>query len=484
VSRTSTNLIASCGAITLLWLSGCTVGPNYKRPQTQAPLAYKETAPGWQVAQPNDAMQRGKWWELYNDPTLNALEERVTVSNETLKGDVARYDAARAAVRLARSQYFPTVSVDPQATTARQSTNRPLARNAGTTQPITNYNDILLPLDASWEPDLWGRVRRTVRQSAESAQASAADLENASLSLHAELAMDYFQLRSLDKQKQLLDENAAAFQKTVELTENRFHGGLASDQDVELARTQLATTVAQGIDVGVARAQFEHAIAVLTGQQPEQVALALSPLDALPPAIPLGLPGELLERRPDIAAAERRMAAANEQIGIARAAYFPNLLISASGGVESGGLNNLFSGSSGLFAVGGTLTETLFDGGARRAATEQARANYDATVADYRQDILTAFQQVEDNLAALRILEQEQTAEQVAVTASQRSVELSLNRYKGGVAAYIEVLTAQSNSLTSQRTATDIQGRRMTASVELIKALGGGWNSSKLPTPY
>jgi NodT family efflux transporter outer membrane factor (OMF) lipoprotein len=222
----------------------------------------------------------------------------------------------------------------------------------------------------------------------------------------------------------------------------------------------------------------------LTGQQPEQVALALSPLDALPPAIPLGLPGELLERRPDIAAAERRMAAANEQIGIARAAYFPNLLISASGGVESGGLNNLFSGSSGLFAVGGTLTETLFDGGARRAATEQARANYDATVADYRQDILTAFQQVEDNLAALRILEQEQSAEQVAVTASQRSVELSLNRYKGGVAAYIEVLTAQSNSLTSQRTATDIQGRRMTASVELIKALGGGWNSSKLPKPY
>lgn len=476
-------MVSCCAALTLLALAGCSVGPNYKRPPTQAPLAYKETAPGWQVAQPNDAMQRGKWWELYNDSTLNTLEERVTVSNETLKADAARYDAARASIRIARARYFPTVSVGPEAATARQATNRPLnaSNDTHSTNVITNYNDILLPLDASWEPDLWGRVRRTVRQTAENAQASAADLENASLSLHAELAIDYFQLRSLDKQKKLLDENAAAFQKAVKLTENRFRGGVSSDQDVELARTQLATTQAQDIDLGVARASFEHAIAVLSGQQPEQLALALSPLDSLPPAIPLGVPGELLERRPDIAAAERRMAAANEQIGIARAAYFPNLLISATGGVESGNLNNLFSGPSGLFALGGTLSETLFDAGARRAATDQANANYAATVADYRQTILTAFQQVEDNLAALRVLEIEQSAEQTAVTASQRSVELSLNRYKGGVSTYLEVLTAQSNSLTSQRAATDIQGRRMTASVELIKALGGGWNSTKLP---
>ncbi len=469
--------------MTLFALAGCTVGPNYSRPQTQAPLAYKETAPGWQVAQPDDAMQRGKWWELYNDATLNALEERVTVSNETLKADAARYDAARAALRIVRARYFPTVSVRPEAATARQSTNRPLNSSNDTHNPniITNFNDILLPLDASWEPDLWGRIRRTVRQSAENAQATAADLENASLSLHAELAIDYFQLRNLDEQKKLLDENAAAFQKTVNLTENRFRGGVSSDQDVELARTQLATTQAQEIDVGVARASYEHAIAVLSGQQPEHLSLDLSPLDSLPPAIPLGLPAELLERRPDIAAAERRMAASNEQIGIARAAYFPNLLISATGGLESGNLNNLFSGPSGLFALGGTLSETLFDAGARRAATEQARDNYTATVADYRQTVLTAFQQVEDNLAALRVLEQEQSAEQTAVIASQRSVEVSLNRYKGGVSTYLDVLTAQSNALTSQRTAADIQGRRMTASVGLIKALGGGWNSTKLP---
>ena len=480
MKRSSTIAIASTAFISLS-LAGCMVGPNYQRPATQPPLAYKETAPGWQVAEPNDAMQRGKWWELYNDPTLNALEEKLTVSNETLKGDAARYDAARYAVRIARAQFFPNVSANPQASTNRQSLNRGLASSIST---VTNYNDILLPLDATWEPDLWGRIRRTVRQAAENAQASAADLENASLSLHAELALDYFQLRTLDLQKKLLDENTADFQKAVELTENRFHGGLASDQDVELARTELATTQAQAIDVGVARAQFEHAIAVLSGQQPEQLSLEQAPLDATPPAIPLGVPGELLERRPDIAGAERRMAAANEQIGIARAAYFPNLTISAAGGFESSSLNNLFNGSSGLFALGGTLTETLFDAGARRATTEQARANYTATVADYRQSILTAFQQVEDNLAALRILDQEQTAEQVAVTASERSVNLSLNRYKGGVANYIEVLTAQSNSLTSQRTAADIQGRRMTASVQLVKALGGGWNSSKLPTPY
>jgi NodT family efflux transporter outer membrane factor (OMF) lipoprotein len=482
VIRSQTNLIASFTAITFLSIAGCTVGPNYQRPQTQPPLAYKETAPGWQVAQPNDAMQRGKWWELYNDPTLNALQERVSVSNETLKAEAARYDAARATVRAARARYFPILSLGPQAITARQSSNRPL--RASTAGAVTNYNDIILPLDATWEPDLWGRVRRTVRQTAENAQATAADLENASLSLHAELAIDYFELRSLDTQKKLLDENSAAFQKTVQLTENRFRGGVSSDQDVELARTQLATTQAEDIDVGVARAQFEHAIAVLTGQQPEAVSLALSPLDALPPPIPLGVPAELLERRPDIAAAERRMAAANEQIGIARSAYFPNLQISAVGGFESTGFGNLFAGSSGLFALGGTLTETLFDAGARRAATDQARAEYEATIADYRQNILTAFQQVEDNLAALRILEEEQSKEQEAVTASQRSVELSLNRYKGGVSTYLEVLTAQSNSLVSQRTATDIQGRRMTASVQLIKALGGGWNSTKLPNPY
>jgi NodT family efflux transporter outer membrane factor (OMF) lipoprotein len=464
--------------IIVLFLSGCTIGPKYVRPTTPAPAtdAYKE-AGDFQPAQPNDASPRGNWWGVFQDPKLNDLEKQIDVSNQNLKIAQSQYMQARAAVRYFRGSYYPVVGVNPAASRMGQSQNKGLYSS----EEAVDYNDFLLPVDISYEPDVWGQVRRTVESARAQAQASAADLATVNLSLHAELAMDYFQLRGLDAEEQLLNSTVEAFQNSVKLTQDRFNGGLASEVDVAQAQTQLETTRAQAIDIAVQRAAFEHAIAVLIGQSASSFTITFSPLLAPPPPMPPGLPSQLLERRPDIAAAERRVDAANAQIGVAKTAYYPSITLAASGGFESSTLTNLLSGPSGLWAFGASALETIFEGGRRHAITAQAQSAFDQSVAEYRQTVLTAFQEVEDNLAAQRILEQEAVTEDAAVAAAQRSLALSNNRYTGGVTSYLEVITAQSAALADERAAADILTRRAVASVLLIKALGGGWDVSKLP---
>ena len=462
----------------VLLLSGCMVGPKYVQPAPPPPpSAYKETPSNWTQASPQDQLPKGKWWEVYGDPQLNSLEETIAVSNQNLKVAYQEYMSAHDLVRQARSQLFPTIVVAPTGSQNQVSQNRPNFTPTTTSQ----FSDTVLPAELNYEVDLWGQVRRTIEASRENAQASAGDLENISLSLHSELAFDYFSLRGLDLQKQLLDATVVDFEKALQLTQARYHGGVSSDVDVAQAETQLETTRAQDIEVGVARAQFEHAIAVLTGQTASTFSIPPAPLTASPPQIPLGLPSELLERRPDIAAAERRVASANAQIGIAIAAYYPQISLSAAGGVESTAIGTLLQGPSVLWSVGGSALETVVDGGRRRAVTQQARDNHAAAVASYREDVLEALQQVEDNLAALRLLDQELATQQIAVAAARRSVNLSTARYKRGITTYLEVLTAQSIALADERTAADLMARRMTASVQLIKALGGGWDISQLP---
>ncbi len=463
-------------------LTSCTAGPKYTKPSVPTAPAYSETAPqsfqeanGWKTAQPSDALIRGKWWELFGDRQLNSLEEQVDPANQSLKVAEANFRQARAAIRLNRSSLYPTVTTAPQITAAHTSANRALALGGGT------GGDFILPLDVSYEVDLWGRIRRTIASAREQFQASAADVENVRLSLHAELATDYFEARSLDAQKQLLADTDVAYQKALQLTTNRFEGGLASKAEVAQAQTQLNTTQAQEIDVTVARAQYEHAIAVLIGRPPEGFKLEIAPLKQAPPPVPLGVPSQLLERRPDIAAAERTMASANEQIGIARAAFFPELLLSASGGFEGSSIVNWFAWPSRFWAVGPQMLQTVFDAGRRRAQVESAQAAYEADIATYRQTALTAFQEVEDNLSTLHILERELAKQHEATVSAENSLQLALNRYKGGLVTYLEVITAQSIALTNERTEVDLRRRRMDASVLLIKALGGGWDVSKLP---
>jgi NodT family efflux transporter outer membrane factor (OMF) lipoprotein len=458
--------------------AGCAVGPHYSRPTAPVPTAYKETPEDWKVARPADQMLRGKWWEIYQDPALSTLEEKASVSNQSIQAADAQFRQARDLVREYRANYYPTISAGGSASRNRLSENRPLRGISS----FTNYTDLNLPEDVSYEADLWGRVRRTVESARANAQASAADLESLRLSVHAELAIDYFEARALDSEIQLLNSTVAAYQKALDLTQNRYHGGIASQVDVAQAETQLQETRAQLIDLSTRRAQYEHAIAILLGEPPANFALPAIALNVDPPAIPPGLPSDLLERRPDIAAAERRMVAANAQIGIARAAYFPALSLSGSAGFESTAITSWLSGPSGFAAVGLSAMETVFDGGRRRAISDQARAAYDQSVANYRQDVLTSFQEVEDNLAALRILEKEAQTQNAAVQAAERSLALSVNRYRGGVASYLEVITAQSAALVNERTAVQISALRMMDSVLLIKALGGGWNSTTLPT--
>lgn len=470
--------LAAVGSGLFLLSVGCTVGPKYVQPSVPPPpAAFKELPPNWAQASPQDQIPKGKWWEIYHDPQLNTLEEKVAVSNQNLKAAYEEYMSTRDVVAQARSALFPTLSVQPSGLRTKLSDNRPTATALTTNQ----YSDIVLQGDISYEIDLWGRVRRTIESARANAQASAGDLENINLSLHAELATDYFSLRGLDLQKQLLDSTVADFQRALELTQARFHGGVASSIDVSLAQTQLDTARSEDIDTGVQRAQLEHAIAVLTGQTASTFSIPPSPLAALPPQIPTALPSQLLERRPDIAAAERRVAAANAQIGIAIAAYYPQISLAAAGGLESGAIGTVLNGSSALWSVAGSALETVVDGGRRRAVTQQARDQYAATVANYRQNVLEAFQQVEDNLAALRILEQESVTQQAAVTSARRSVALSTARYKEGATTYLEVLTAQSTALSNERAAADLMTRRMIANVQLVKALGGGWNKTQLP---
>jgi len=469
-----------------LLLAGCMVGPRYARPNVPTTLSYKEEAPGsfkgsdlWQPARPGDQIGRGSWWEIFGDPELNKLEEQIAGSNQTLKVAEARFREARAAIRFNRAAQFPTISTAPSASYVKVSDYSP---NSPSKIPEHSTGDFVLPFDLSYELDLWGRVRRGVAASREEAQATAADYGTAKLSLEAELAVDYFELRSADAQKQLLDNTVKAFADNLQLTLGRFKGGVAPRSDVAQAQTQLDTTNVQDTDVTVQRAQFEHAIAILIGKPPANFSLAAAPVNNQPPSIPIGLPSDLLQRRPDIAAAERRVAEANQQIGIARAAYFPTVTLGGTAGFAGTQGSNWFTWPSGFWAVGPALAETLFDAGRRRATSESARANYDATVATYRQTSLTAFQEVEDNVAALHILENEAQQQRHAVASSQDSLQLFTNRYKGGVDTYLQVITAQTIELANERNDIDILRRRLDASVLLIKALGGGWNVSNLPT--
>ncbi|HEX4021336.1 MAG TPA: efflux transporter outer membrane subunit [Acidobacteriaceae bacterium] len=468
-------LLAGTAILTSL-LTGCMVGPNYKRPSAPAAPEFKEAA-GWQPAQPADQQVRGKWWQVYGDTGLNAYEEQVDVSNQNLKVAVTEFTQARAAIQYNRSNLFPTLGIGVSAARQRGSTNRATYFNSITNQ----YNDFDLPLNVSWEPDFWGRIRRSVTQARENAQASAADVQNVRLSLQAELAVDYFQLRGLDAQKQILDQTVAAYEKSLQLTQDLFHGGLGSQLDVAEARTQLETTLAQDQDVGVARAQYEHAIAVLMGQPPSSFSIAPRVIAAQPPAIPVGLPSQLLERRPDIAAAERTMAAANEQIGITRAAYYPTFSLTGLGGFESAHPGNWFTGPSSLWSFGVSGSDEIVDWGRRHAQGVQAQAAYDGNVATYRQTVLTAYQEVEDNLAALRVLQGEAQTQQDAVAAAQQQEQIATSLYKGGLDTYLNVITAQSITLSNELVASQIGTRRMAASVLLIKALGGGWDVSQLP---
>jgi len=461
----------------LLLLAGCSVGPKYVKPTTQIPPAYKENA-NWKPAQPSDQAQKGKWWEIFQDPQLNALEEKVDISNQSLRAAVDRYQEARDVLRQTRSALFPLVTASVTPSQNRESQNKALF---GATSPV-NYSDLVLQGDLSYEADLWGSIRRSVQSSRELAQASAADLETLRLSLHAELALDYLTLRGLDAQKQLFDTNVDAFEKALQLTQERFRGGVASREDVDLAATLLEQTRAQDIDITSQRDQFEHAVAVLIGQPASTFLLDPAQLPAIPPVPPPGLPSELLERRPDIAGAERRVASANEQVGIARAAFFPTITLGLVGGFESQSFPNWLTGPGALWSIGGTAAETVFDAGRRRAVSDQAIATYDEMIADYQQIVLTSFQEVEDSLSDLRVLEDESKTQDAAVAAAKSALEQSTNRYKGGLDTYLTVITAQSADLANERTAVSLLTRRLTSTVLLVKALGGGWDVSKLPS--
>jgi NodT family efflux transporter outer membrane factor (OMF) lipoprotein len=475
VRRKRLSFVTIMGSLTVL--IACTVGPDYIRPTAGAPDAFKELK-GWKRAQPKDDFIRGAWWELFNDPQLNALEQKVNISNQNVLAAFAAFRQARALVQAARASYFPAATVSPSFTRSRISSNL----NTGFVTPAGVKSDYLLSGDVSWELDVWGRIRRTVEANRASAQASAAELENARLSAQAELAQDYFQLRALDAQKILLGAAIVGYAQSLQLTKNRYESGVASKGDVLQAETQLKTTQAQEIDVGVQRAQLEHAIALLIGTPASVFSIPITPLTEAPPTIPVGMPSEILERRPDIAGAERRAAAANAQIGVAEAAFYPTVTLSASGGFQASDLSKWLAWPSRFWSLGPVISEILFDGGLRRAQTDQARAAYDAEVASYRQTVLTGFQEVEDNLAALRILEEEAQVQDEAVRAAEQSVTIETNQYKAGIVSFLNVVTVQQIALANERTAASILGNRMSASVLLIKALGGGWNASALPT--
>jgi NodT family efflux transporter outer membrane factor (OMF) lipoprotein len=473
---------AVCFTLALLLLStACAIGPKYNRPSAPVPPAFKEAPPpGWKEAQPNDAFLRGKWWEIYNDPELNALE--VSISNQNVLQSEALFHSARDAVRIARAALFPTIGTAPGITASRAGGGFSTNSNTQVSSSSSVRTSYTLPFDFSYQVDLWGSIRRSVRASAENAQASAAQLENVRLTLQAELAQDYFQLRGQDGIRDLLERTVASYEQYLKLTTDRFNGGVASGADVAQAETQLGAAREQVIDLGVARSQFEHAIAMLTGKAPADVTLPVELPKGPPPPIPVGVPSTLLERRPDIAQAERQMASVHEQIGITEAEFFPALTLSASAGLQASSFLSWFTWPSRFFSTGAGVSETLFDAGRRRAQVAQARDIYDASMAGYRQIVLTAFQQVEDNLAASRILTEETAATDVTLAAAQRSLDISTYQYKAGTTNYLTVLLAQTALLGEQRTAIGLLTRRMTASVLLIEALGGGWEVSKLPT--
>ena len=472
-------------------LAACAVGPDYRRPDAPTPAAFKENA-DWKPAQPGDELKRGAWWEIFGDATLNELEAQVESANASLQQAEAQYRQAAALVSEARASYFPTVGVSASATRSGRYggggsvvsggtvIGGNTTANGKTNSHSTTYS---LPLQASWEPDLWGRVRRTVEGQAANAQASAATLQSTRLSLQAELATSYFQLRIVDEQRRLLDDTVEAYRKSLKLTQNQYDVGVVARADVVQADVQLKQAQVQAIDLGIARAQFEHAIALLIGKAPAEFTLAPQRLGIKPPAIPVGLPSQLLERRPDIAIAERQMAAANAQIGVAESAFFPTLTLSAEAGYQSSTFSKWLTAPSRFWSLGPQLAETIFSGGLRHAQTAAAQAAYDAAVANYREVALAAMQNVEDNLAALRILDSEQQAQAETVAAAELSLRIANNQYRAGTVSFLNVITAEAAAYTNERNAITILGNRLTDSVSLIKALGGGWEASELPAP-
>jgi NodT family efflux transporter outer membrane factor (OMF) lipoprotein len=462
------------GAVTLALTAGCMLGPNYVRPSAPSAPAFKE-AGDWKPAQPSDAVSRGKWWEIFGDAKLNALADQVDLSNQNVQFAEARLRQAEALVEQSRSGLWPTLALSGSATRSRAPNIAGSTTN--TSAPVNIYN---LPLTATWAPDLWGSVRRTIEGNIANAQTSAANVANARLLAQSQLAINYFNLRVLDERRKLLDSTVAVYQKSLELTRNRYNAGVAARVELVLAEQQLKSTQAQSIDVGVQRAQVEHAIAILIGKAPAELSIPAEDIALAIPVMPPGVPSQLLERRPDIAAAERQMAAANAQIGVAQAAYFPTLTLSASGGFRSNLVPDWLTVPHRFWSVGPALAETLFDGGARRAVSKQSQAAYDANVATYRQTVLTAIQQVEDNLAALRILEQEAATQAEAVQAARLSTELTLNQYKAGTVNYLSVVVVQAAQLTNEATAVNLTGQRLVAAVTLVQALGGGWSTTQL----
>ncbi|WP_175999223.1 efflux transporter outer membrane subunit [Burkholderia stabilis] len=477
-------LSAAVAVATAVLLAGCAVGPDYHRPDTSIPAAFKEAPAGWKVAQPADRTDRGAWWAVYNDPQLDALIGKLNASNQTIAQSAAAYRQARALVTEARAAYFPTVGLTASGSRARtprtslSSGSSSSSFGSGSSGSINNSYSI--GLDASWEPDLWGKVSRTVSAQRAGEAAAAADLANARLSQQALLAQTYFQLRTSDALQKLLDDTVKSYEQSLKLTQNQYAQGVAARADVIQAQTQLQSAQATAIDNGVARAQYEHAIATLIGEPASTFSLPVNPLTAEPPITPVDVPSALLERRPDIAAAERRAAAANEQIGVAISAFFPTLTLSATGGVQSSVWSQLFTLPARFWTVGPQLAATLFDAGLRAAQTDAARATYDQDVAAYRLAVLTAFQDVEDNLASQRILAREIDVQRQAVDSAEHSLAIVTNQYKAGTVAYLNVLTAQTTAFTAQQKLATISGQRMTSSVGLVKALGGGWDAADM----
>jgi NodT family efflux transporter outer membrane factor (OMF) lipoprotein len=482
---------AITSAAAVLLLAGCRVGPKYHAPPAIAqapPATYKESPtqfPGsddWKVAQPQDAMLHGKWWEIYNDPELNALEDKLNIDNQNIKQFFENFMEARTLIAQARSQLYPTIGTSPSYQRAGTSANLTTATTAGAgVNHTTNLTS--LPLDVSWAPDLWGKVRNTINEQQYAAQLSAADLENERLTEQATLAITFFEIRGQDALQGVLDRTVEADKKALDLTQSQYDTGIGDQISVVTARNTLQNAQAAATNVGIQRAQFEHAIAVLIGTNPSSFSIPVKALDAAPPAIPIGVPTQLLERRPDIAAAERNMASANAQIGIAYAAYYPTLTLSASGGLEGSAWRNLFDWSSRFWSVGPAVSETIYDGGLRRATVNQFISTYNADVASYRQTVLTAFQQVEDSLSSTRILSHQIQQQRDAEKSAQQFVDLEMGRYTTGIDPYVDVVTAQTTLLSDQETLATLHTQEMTSSVQLIESLGGGWDRSQLPTP-
>jgi NodT family efflux transporter outer membrane factor (OMF) lipoprotein len=465
----------SLGALSLpLLLAACTVGPDYQRPTSLVPENFKELK-GWGAAQPRDHELPGQWWEVFADAYLNGLEKQVTVANQSIAQAEAQYRQAQALVQTAQAAYFPTVNATATANRFRAASGQNLV--------VSGVRNLFGgALSVAWEPDLWGRVRRQVETSTSNAQANAATLQALKLSTQAALAQNYFQLRALDAQIKLLNDTVTAYQNTLNIIQNRYAAGVVAKADVVQAQTQLESTRAQALNLGIQRAQLEHAIALLIGKPPAQLTVASAPLNAAVPTVPLVLPSQLLERRPDIAAAERLTAAANAQIGVARAAYYPRLNLAVTDGTQSNDVANLFSTAANYWALGpAALALPLLDGGSRSAQATAAVNTHQAAVAAYRQTVLVGFQEVEDALSTLRILAQEIDVQNQAVASAKQAVALTLNQYKAGTVSYVNVMAAQTSALSNEQTAVALQGQRLTASVQLIKALGGGWTVAGLP---